>query len=61
MNPITGPSRGSGVRQSARRQRTPDVLTIDEIREYWPNFRSPTGRSFLWPLRRASDPPSYVG
>lgn len=32
MNPITGPSRGSGVRQSGRRQRTPDVLTISEIR-----------------------------
>jgi integrase len=31
-NPITGPSRGAGVRQSAKRKRTPDVLTSDELR-----------------------------
>jgi integrase len=31
-NPITGPSKGAGVRQSAKRQRTPDVLTVNEIR-----------------------------
>jgi integrase len=31
-NAITGPSRGAGVRQSAKRQRTPDVLTSDELR-----------------------------
>jgi integrase len=30
-NPITGPSRGSGVRQSAKRRRDPDVLTAEEI------------------------------
>ena len=30
-NPITGPSRGSGVRQSAKRRRDPDVLTAREI------------------------------
>jgi integrase len=30
-NPITGPSRGAGVRQSSKRVRTPDVLTAQEI------------------------------
>jgi integrase len=30
-NPITGPVRGSGVRQSGKRIKTPDVLTVDEI------------------------------
>jgi integrase len=30
-NPITGPAKGSGVRQSAKRQRRPDVLTVPEI------------------------------
>ena len=31
-NPITGPVRGSGVRQSAKRERIPDLLEIDEFR-----------------------------
>lgn len=31
-NPITGPTRGAGVRQSAKRRRDPDVLTAQEIR-----------------------------
>lgn len=31
-NPITGPVRGSGVRQSSKRARIPDVLTIEEMR-----------------------------
>jgi integrase len=30
-NPITGPVRGSGVRQSGKRMKTPDVLTVEEI------------------------------
>jgi integrase len=30
-NPITGPVRGSGVRQSAKRERIPDVLEVDEF------------------------------
>jgi integrase len=30
-NPITGPVRGSGVRQSAKRERIPDLLEIDEF------------------------------
>jgi integrase len=30
-NPITGPVRGSGVRQSSKRSRIPDVLTIEEM------------------------------
>ncbi|HEV2134261.1 MAG TPA: site-specific integrase [Terracidiphilus sp.] len=30
-NPITGPVRGSGVRQSSKRARVPDVLTIEEM------------------------------
>ena len=31
-NPITGPSRGSGVRQSGKRRKKPEVLSIWEIR-----------------------------
>ena len=31
-NPITGPVRGSGVRQSAKRERIPDVLEVEEFR-----------------------------
>jgi integrase len=31
-NPITGPSRGAGVRQSGKRKKTPEVLTVQEIR-----------------------------
>jgi integrase len=30
-NPITGPVRGSGVRQSAKRERIPDVLGVEEF------------------------------
>jgi integrase len=30
-NPITGPVRGSGVRQSAKRERIPDLLEINEF------------------------------
>lgn len=30
-NPITGPVRGSGVRQSAKRERIPDVLEVEEF------------------------------
>jgi integrase len=30
-NPITGPTKGSGVRVSAKRERTPDVLEVDEM------------------------------
>jgi integrase len=30
-NPITGPVRGSGVRQSAKSERIPDVLEIEEF------------------------------
>lgn len=31
-NPITGPVRGAGVRQSAKRQRIPEVLDVDEMK-----------------------------
>lgn len=31
-NPITGPTRGSGVRQTAKRERIPDILDVEEIR-----------------------------
>jgi len=31
-NPISGPVRGSGVRQSAKRERIPEVLSADEFR-----------------------------
>lgn len=30
-NPITGENPGSGLRQSAKRQREPEVLTVDEF------------------------------
>src|SRR5262250_3069019 len=32
-NPITGPVRGSGVRQSAKRMSIPDILTIEEMQK----------------------------
>jgi integrase len=32
-NPVTGPVRGSGVRQSAKRERIPDVLEIAEMQQ----------------------------
>jgi integrase len=32
-NPISGPVRGSGVRQSEKRERIPDVLTAEEFRK----------------------------
>jgi integrase len=31
-NPITGPTKGSGVRVSAKRERAPDVLEVEEMR-----------------------------
>jgi integrase len=31
FNPITGPSKGSGVRQSAKRVKTPDILALAEM------------------------------
>lgn len=31
-NPITGPVRGSGVRQSSKRERIPEILEVDEMR-----------------------------
>jgi integrase len=30
-NPITGPSKGSGVRVSAKREPTPDILEVQEM------------------------------
>jgi integrase len=30
-NPVTGPVRGSGVRQSAKRERIPDILEVEEM------------------------------
>lgn len=30
-NPITGPTRRSGVRVAAKRQRTPDILEVEEM------------------------------
>jgi integrase len=32
-NPITGPVKGSGVRVSAKRMSTPDILTVDEMQK----------------------------
>jgi len=37
-NPITGPGKGSGVRVSAKRERTPDILEVPEMHlllGYW--------------------------
>jgi len=31
-NPITGPVRGSGVRQSSKRERIPEILEVEEMR-----------------------------
>ena len=32
-NPITGPTRGSGVRQSSKREHIPDILDVDEMQK----------------------------
>lgn len=32
QNPISGPARKAGVRQSSKRQETPDILELDEMR-----------------------------
>lgn len=32
-NPIAGPARGSGVRVSGKRERTPDILEIEEVQK----------------------------
>src|SRR5215472_12196148 len=38
-NPITGPVRGSGVRQSAKRERIPDVLEVEEFQRLQAELR----------------------
>ena len=38
-NPISGPVRGSGVRQSAKRERIPDVLEIEEFQRLQAELR----------------------
>jgi integrase len=40
-NPITGPSKGSGVRQSSKRERTPDVFTAAETRSILTELEEP--------------------
>jgi integrase len=32
-NPISGPTKGSGVRQSSKRERVPDILEVEEIQK----------------------------
>ena len=41
-NPITGPMRGAGVRQSAKRQQIPVVLDVDEIKRLLTELQQPT-------------------
>jgi integrase len=38
-NPITGPVRGSGVRQSAKRERIPDILEVEEFQHLQAELR----------------------
>jgi integrase len=38
-NPITGLVRGSGVRQSAKRERIPDVLEVEEFQRLQAELR----------------------
>lgn len=38
-NPITGPVRGSGVRQSAKRERIPDLLEVEEFQHLQADLR----------------------
>ena len=40
-NPITGPRRGAGVRQSAKRQRIPEVLDVDEMKRLLTELQQP--------------------
>lgn len=43
-NPISGPSKGAGVRQSSLRRRDPDTLTLDEMRAILPHVGNPAIR-----------------
>ncbi len=38
-NPITGPTRGSGVRQSSKREHIPDVLEVEEMRQLFTSLQ----------------------
>jgi len=38
-NPITGPIKGSGVRVSAKRERTPDILEVEEMQRLLGSLR----------------------
>ena len=40
-NPITGPRRGAGVRQSVKRQRIPEVLDVDEMKRLLTELQQP--------------------
>lgn len=43
-NPISGPVKGSGVRQSGLRRRDPDILTLGEIQQILSRIESPAIR-----------------
>jgi integrase len=38
-NPVTGPARGSGVRQSSKRERIPDLLEVEEFQRLQAELR----------------------
>ncbi len=37
-NPISGPTKGSGVRQSSKREKVPDILEIEELQQIIPEL-----------------------
>jgi integrase len=43
-NPISGPSKGAGVRQSSMRRKEPDVLSLEEMRAILPHVGNPAIR-----------------
>jgi integrase len=38
-NPISGPTKGSGVRQSSKREKVPDILEVEEIQRIIPELQ----------------------
>jgi integrase len=55
-NPITGPVRGSGVRQSAKRERIPDILVVEEFQRLQAALRLGEFAGLRWEDVRFEDP-----
>src|ERR1035437_7631167 len=59
-NPITGPGKGSGVRVSAKRERTPDILEVPEMHLLFGVLGIRERAMVFLDSKRASNPPSQA-